>query len=244
MNAKRVNQSPFVQSLVASSPREADPVEPFGRPVWPLRHVVAYSFPDAAVPGKETQQVLDGIKSAHEGTIDLRTTTLAAGSLDYLRLRAAFGIRQLPALVISKPWWGWATDGPATPVAMPPYCVVEDPRVFQDPQRMRSELEALILVFAAAKSTEIETALRTRRFRMLVWNAAAHLDQGIGYIAGITVRFVVGSTSVVLRFDARGWSVEEDDRPNRASASDTTAEAISEMINEGGPVRALAGTAR
>jgi hypothetical protein len=130
---------------------------------------------------------------------------------------------------------------------MPGFCVIDDEAAFRDVPRLASEIEHLALVLAAATTKEIETALRTRRFRMLVWTASCRLGGVIGYITQIKVRFVLGSIDLPLVFDATGWAVDDNRSVDTAAAygeayprtlvpGDQTTQAINDMIAEGGPV--------
>jgi hypothetical protein len=221
----------------------------------PRRHVHVDYFPGTGLARHVIQPMLDHLKSSYGHKIELYSTTSVEGDPDHTWMRGAFGIHHLPAFVISKPWPVLSVNDPALHMEMPPYCVVDDPRVFREDQGIWSVLESLVLVFAAAKSSEIATALRTRRFRILVWNAAAHLDEQMAYISSIDVRFVVGASSVALRFDAEGWSVDDDRTIEGPSAyrgaylaqlqsRAESAEEISDMIGEGGPAPVAAVSSR
>jgi hypothetical protein len=214
----------------------------------PPSQVYLLYMPGPRPPGNGCREIVSSMQRIVAGRVDLHTATLMEHDPRTDRVRTAFGIPIVPSLVISKPWPGLSLDDVDQQPEMPAYCVIEDAAIFHDVPRLTREVEHLTLVWASATTPEIAAALRTRRFRMLVWTASCRLDEVIGYLTQLKVRFVLGSVNLPLRFDEQGWAVD-DDPPNGASAweharerspqptpQDATAQAIDEMIAEGGPV--------
>jgi hypothetical protein len=142
--------------------------------------------------------------------IELRTTLVAAEDPDSLRLQTAFHIRWLPSLVVFYPWSDLSNEPLNPPSTLPAYCVVDDVAMLQGLATSGSQVSNLLQMFAGATAKELETTLRTRRFRMLVWQASARSGVPIAYLQNLNARFGSGAGQLQLSFDDRGWPTEPD----------------------------------
>lgn len=194
-----------------------------------LNHVCLLCFP-GKTHADELAQVVSNLERTLGSRIDLRPTTIQAGDPHDHALRAAFGITRLPALVVSGPWQkplGSVLDpgfeGPA-------YCALDDDDIVHDVGRLTQQAENLVRIFAAANTQDIQTVLRTRRFRMLVWKAESRSGDTIDYITDLTARFGLGSESVLLAFDDHGWTMELE--PSRLVATKIPDAHVSEPLSD------------
>jgi len=213
----------MVALLVKTGVREARPLDADGSnapnrggaPLRPSRYwlnqVSLLCFPGEG-HADELAQVVSNLERTLGSRIDLRPTTIQAGDPNDHPLQAAFGIQRLPALVISGPWPNPLADALHPGFGAPAYCAIDDEDVVHDVELLTKQAENLIKIFAAANTQEIESVLRTRRFRMLVWKAESRSGDTIDYIMDLTARFGLGSQSLPLAFDDCGWTTEVQPR--------------------------------
>lgn len=208
-----------------------------------LNQVSLLCFPGTARSGELAQLVTD-LSSTVGSRIDLRPTTIMAGDLYDLPLRAAFGIQRLPSLVITGPWPKPLFSALYPRFELPAYCAIDDEEIIHDLGRLTKQAENLVKIFAGATTQEIKNVLHTRRFRMLVWKASSRSGDTIEYITDLTARFGLGSHSVLLAFDDRGWTAEVDpnqmadsgvlERPASELPSDPVADGLDAWADDGG----------
>ena len=142
------------------------------------------------------------------GLFDVGGATIEEGHPDHDGLQAAFEIRDLPALVICGHFPGALLAALRHREDRPGYCVIDDNAVLQDEPRLRELVENLATLLAASNREEVQGALRTHRFRKLVWTASSRSGTAIDYMTDLRVTFGAGLTTLPLSFDADGWATE------------------------------------
>lgn len=208
-----------------------------------LNEVSLLSFPGQGHLD-ELAQVVSNLERALGSRIDLRPTTIQAGDPSDRPLQRAFGIQRLPALVIAGPWPKPLASVLDAGFEAPAYCAIDDEHVVHDVARLTKQAEILVKIFAATNTQEIESVLRTHRFRMLVWKAESRSGDTIDYIVDLTARFGLGSESLLLAFDDRGWTTEVEprqpvvstvpDQPASEGLSDPAEDGLDSWADDGG----------
>jgi hypothetical protein len=208
-----------------------------------LNEVSLVGFPGKA-HADEVAQVMSNLASTLGSRIALRPTTISSGDPSDHTLRAAFGIQHVPALVICGPTPNPLASAVDPVFEAPAYCAIDNEDVVLDVERLTKQAKNLVRIFAAASTEEIESVLRTRRFRMLVWKAESRSGDTIDYITDLTARFGLGSESLLLAFDDRGWTTEGEprhtvtsmvpDRPASERLADPAADGLDTWADDGG----------
>ena len=161
-------------------------------------------------PGRGQSLDLSGLMSKLPGSglFDIDGATVDEGHPDHDDLQAAFEIRDRPALVICGHFHGALSTALADGEDRPGYCLIDDEAVLQDEPRLSGLVENLATLLAASSKGEVQSTLRTHRFRKLVWTASSRSGTAIDYITDLRVTFGVGRTRIPFSFDADGWATE------------------------------------
>jgi hypothetical protein len=184
---------------IAFSPRQARP-----------KAVVGLMYLASRTTGIPSAQ-LRALQELAPEWMELRSTTVTDDHPNFARFQTAFQIQRVPSLVLFHPEPGETLSQPDPPVLPSAYCVVDDPASLQDLGEPGNQVGNLIQMFAGVTPQEMDTTLRTRRFRMLVWEAAAHSGVPLAYLQDLKVRFGSVAGQMELSFDERGWPTD----PNR-----------------------------
>jgi hypothetical protein len=152
-----------------------------GRP--PVGDIYAFYFPSAALPKKQATDIENGLRRLAGSRSEFHVCQWDKAGPERDEVLQRFRIRDLPALVVIKPFrgldigqhWDWA-DTPEMwsklkqPGGMPVHIVFQGDQHFRDIGHLADDLEQMSLLFKYSETT-VNAALRSRRIRALLRKA-------------------------------------------------------------------------